>query len=115
MKCIFLFLFFIFTSGFAQQEPKTILFEVYEIGNEAFPGVSILEKGTENGTQTDLNGKAKLEVINTKSKIEISFLGPYLEIDLIKKDIDLIKVYLAERKTEYYKNGKRIKKKRLKY
>ncbi len=95
MKYFFLLLFFVCTNGFSQEESKIIRFEIYETGNEARPGVSLLEKGTENGTQTDLNGKAELNIKNINNKIEISSLGPYLAIDLIKKDIDLIKVSLA--------------------
>jgi len=39
------------------------------------PGVSVLEKGTKNGTITDLNGKFSLEVASPNSVLVISFIG----------------------------------------
>ncbi|MFA7444853.1 MAG: hypothetical protein WCY89_02820 [Flavobacteriaceae bacterium] len=110
-----IFSFFIFTNGFSQEESKTIQFEIYEMENYPLPAVTIIEKGTENGTQTDLNGKAQLNIFDVKNKISTSFFTYFGEFKLIKKEVDLIKVYFAERKVEYYKNGKRIKKKRLKH
>lgn len=39
------------------------------------PGVSVLEKGTSNGTTTDLNGKFQLSVTNSNSILVFSFVG----------------------------------------
>jgi TonB-dependent starch-binding outer membrane protein SusC len=39
------------------------------------PGISILEKGTNNGTLTDLNGNFSLTVSNANAVIRFSFLG----------------------------------------
>lgn len=42
---------------------------------EGFPGVSILEVGTSNGTVTDLNGNYSLTVGSATSKVSFSFIG----------------------------------------
>jgi iron complex outermembrane receptor protein len=43
--------------------------------NNSLPGASILEKGTSNGTSSDLDGKFTLEVRSSNSIIVISFIG----------------------------------------
>ena len=45
-----------------------------ENGN-ALPGASILEKGTSNGTQTDLDGNFSIEVADEDAILVISFIG----------------------------------------
>jgi len=42
---------------------------------QALPGVSILEKGTSNGTTTDVNGKYSLNVASSSSTLVFSFIG----------------------------------------
>ncbi|WP_439487957.1 SusC/RagA family TonB-linked outer membrane protein [Algoriphagus sp.] len=44
-------------------------------GSEAFPGVSILEKGTSNGTVTDLEGRYTLTVSSENATLIFSFVG----------------------------------------
>ncbi|MEN8187054.1 MAG: carboxypeptidase-like regulatory domain-containing protein, partial [Bacteroidota bacterium] len=39
------------------------------------PGVNIIEKGTNNGTSTDFEGRFSLNVKSTKGTIEVSFVG----------------------------------------
>lgn len=41
----------------------------------ALPGASVIEKGTDNGTSTDFDGKFSLSVDASEGQVEISFLG----------------------------------------
>ncbi|EOZ91488.1 TonB-dependent receptor [Indibacter alkaliphilus LW1] len=42
---------------------------------EPFPGVTVLEKGTSNGTVTDIDGNFSLEVAGNESILSVSFIG----------------------------------------
>lgn len=46
---------------------------VYDNYNMTIPGASVVEKGTQNGTVTDMDGNFTIQV-NAGSKIEVSFL-----------------------------------------
>lgn len=48
---------------------------VTDAGGEGIPGVSVLEKGTNNGTATDVNGRFSLKVAGTGSVLVFSSLG----------------------------------------
>lgn len=66
---------------------------VYDDLNMTVPGASVVEKGTTNGTVTDMDGNFTLEVSN-KSILVISFIGyKTVEIQASNKPI---KVILAE-------------------
>lgn len=43
--------------------------------NEPIPGVNIVEKGTENGTQSDFDGNFSIEVSNPNATLIFSFIG----------------------------------------
>lgn len=59
----------------SQQARKTITGSVIDAGtNESLPGATILEKGTSNGTITDVDGKFTLTV-NENSTIVISYVS----------------------------------------
>jgi TonB-linked SusC/RagA family outer membrane protein len=47
--------------------------------NVSIPGVSVLEKGTTNGTVTDVDGKFTLTVQSTKAVLVFSFIGYLVE------------------------------------
>ena len=42
---------------------------------EAIPGVSIVEKGTENGTVTDVNGQYSMAVSGGSATLIFTFVG----------------------------------------
>lgn len=44
-------------------------------GNNALPGVTILEKGTKNGTGSDENGRFRLAVSDKNAVLVVSFIG----------------------------------------
>jgi TonB-linked SusC/RagA family outer membrane protein len=53
----------------------TVEGKVTDESGEALPGVNVLEKGTTNGTTTDVNGKFALNVRDESSVIVFSFIG----------------------------------------
>lgn len=59
------------------------------------PGVSVLEKGTTNGTVTDLDGKFKLKVSTTEAIITFSYVG-YTSQDVALNGRTEINLVLAE-------------------
>lgn len=48
---------------------------VTDQAGEPFPGATILEKGTQNGTSTDFDGLFTLTVSNATAEIEVSYIG----------------------------------------
>ncbi|SOE23720.1 TonB-linked outer membrane protein, SusC/RagA family [Spirosomataceae bacterium TFI 002] len=71
---LFLFTFLGFTS-FAQNS-VTVSGIVYEgESNTTLPGVNVVEKGTTNGTVTNIDGKFSLSVAGSSSVLVISYIG----------------------------------------
>ncbi|MFA9389647.1 MAG: SusC/RagA family TonB-linked outer membrane protein [Prolixibacteraceae bacterium] len=58
---------------FAQQ--KTITGKVVDSNNEPLPGVTVVLKGTIQGTVTDMDGKYTIETVNAESILQFSFVG----------------------------------------
>ncbi|NMA74815.1 MAG: SusC/RagA family TonB-linked outer membrane protein, partial [Bacteroidales bacterium] len=58
-----------------QQQSITISGVVKDQNGEAVIGASILEKGTTNGTITDIDGQYTLKVTNSNSILAISYIG----------------------------------------
>ena len=67
---------------------------VYDNYNMTIPGASVVEKGTQNGTVTDMDGNFTIQV-NAGSKIEVSFIG-YKTMEVTATDKQILKVTLAE-------------------
>ncbi|WP_170148092.1 TonB-dependent receptor [Marinoscillum furvescens] len=53
----------------------TVSGTVYDENGESLPGATVIEKGTTNGTITDLEGKYQLRVAGPSSVLQISFVG----------------------------------------
>lgn len=71
---------------------KTVTGIVYDVEtNEAIIGVTVLLKGTAEGTITDINGKFLIEVLDEKSVLVFSFVG-YDSYNVIVGDGNEIKV-----------------------
>ena len=96
-----------------EKKLETIKLKVEELKNNPLPGVSISVKGTLIETTTDFDGEAFLELDNFNQIIILSFLGPQFSFKLIK-DIDFVYIDIVSRRVTYYKNGKKIKQKKLK-
>ncbi len=58
-----------------QQDPVNVQGTVTDDQGMPFPGVTVQEKGTNNGTVTDFDGKFSLEVASAKSILEFSYVG----------------------------------------
>jgi TonB-linked SusC/RagA family outer membrane protein len=63
------------------------------------PGVSVVEKGTQNGTITDLNGQFSINVENAESILLFSFIGYESQEILVGNATDL-KITLKEQVTD---------------
>jgi hypothetical protein len=114
MRYLYLLILINFTFiGFSQIEnTTTIKFKVEESKNNPLPGVSIYVKGTLIETSTDFEGEAFLDLHNNNQTILLSFLGPRFSF-ILKNNIDFVYIDLASRRVSYFKNGKKIKTKKL--
>jgi TonB-linked SusC/RagA family outer membrane protein len=79
----------------AQQGIKVTGKVTTALSNEPLPGVNVLEKGTMNGTITDLNGNYSLTVAGPASVLVFSFVG-YLSEDVDVGNKTNIEIALAE-------------------
>lgn len=77
---------------FAQQKSLTV--KVVDTHNEPVIGASVLEKGTSNGTITNLDGECKL-MVSSKATLVISYIG-YKTQEIAVVDKTAINVILAE-------------------
>ena len=98
MKKIFLggFLFcFLILSGVSQAQ-ITVKGVVYETtGNTTLPGVNVVQKGTTNGTITDINGNYSLTIQDPNASLIYSFVG-YLSQEIPINNQTSINVTLQE-------------------
>lgn len=60
--------------GFAQQG-KTVKGTVLDKNSEPIYGVTVVEKGTQNGVITDLDGKYSIGLISDEATLIFSFIG----------------------------------------
>ncbi|TKG94811.1 TonB-dependent receptor [Puteibacter caeruleilacunae] len=63
------------TVAFAQRESKINGIVFNSENGQALPGATIVEKGTQNGIVTDINGRFNLELKNGSGFIVVSFIG----------------------------------------
>ncbi|WP_339866462.1 SusC/RagA family TonB-linked outer membrane protein [uncultured Algoriphagus sp.] len=76
MKKILLFSFLMVLTGIAWAQTRTIDGTVTSsTDGTTLPGVSVLVKGTQNGTITDIDGKYQLSVPSTGGVLVFSFVG----------------------------------------
>lgn len=78
-RFVFLMLFIHFQCSliqlYAQQNPIPISGKVTDASGEGLPGVNVIEKGTTNGTTTDVDGKFEFSVSGQSSVLVVSFVG----------------------------------------
>lgn len=79
---------------FVQQQKRTITGKVVDVNGDAVIGANIVEKGTTNGTVTDIDGKFTLSVGNN-AVIQITYIG-YLEQEIATADRSTFNVTLIE-------------------
>ncbi|WP_186754163.1 SusC/RagA family TonB-linked outer membrane protein [Echinicola salinicaeni] len=76
MAGAFLMLCLAISFSFAQSSERTITGVVIdEASQEPIPGATVLEKGTSNGTATDIDGNFKLELSSQNPILNVSFIG----------------------------------------
>jgi len=73
IQFLMLFLFSLFTGSILAQQVVTGV--VSDDLGELLPGVTVLEKGTSNGTVTDFDGKFVIKVSGTESILVFSYIG----------------------------------------
>lgn len=59
----------------SQQQQKTVSGKVTDASGATLPGVSVVVKGTTNGTITDANGSYSLSKISSNAVLQFSFVG----------------------------------------
>ena len=77
-----------------QQQKKQITGVVYDAFGESIIGANIIEKGTTNGTVTDIDGKFTLDVDNN-AVLQVSYIG-YLTQEISAKDMTSFEIILQE-------------------
>jgi len=94
--CGFLFVLclMLYTQAFAQE--VTVTGKVTDIeSNTALPGVNIIEKGTTNGTITDLDGNYSITISSDDATLVFSFVGMQTQ-EVLVGDSRVINIELAE-------------------
>ena len=86
------------------------------IDKQPLPGTSILIENTENQLDfnTDFNGEVKIKIPKDKNLVRLSFLGPIVRVKILRPT-DSIIVNLDSKKVRYYFEGKRMKKRKIKF
>jgi len=72
--CLYVFLLFFCTTMVFAQQSISVTGTVTESG-QPLPGVTVLVKGTNTGTVTDVNGKFQITVPNADAVLQFSFVG----------------------------------------
>lgn len=81
MKSKLLSVFLLFSFSLLAAQEFTVSGTVTEADGGTLPGVNIIEKGTSNGTVTDLNGKYTITVADENAILTFSYVG-YLSQDI---------------------------------
>ena len=105
-KVIRLFCLIVCMTGFFTNSAQAKIFEddwvqglVVDQNGEAVIGASIFEKGTQNGTVTDVDGKFRLDVQSYEHTLEISYIGYTTQRIKPKKGDNLHIVLVEDSKT----------------
>lgn len=75
MKRKNLILIFCLMLGFTTYAQQNVRGVVVDTSNETIPGLTVLEKGTQNGVITDLDGAFSIKVANGSSVLVFSYIG----------------------------------------
>ena len=93
------FLLLMSFSTIQAQQNKTIQGTVTDVNGMPIPGANIIEKGTNNGTQTDFDGKYTLQNVKVGSVISMSFVG-YESKEVTVSSNSIINVTIEEDSSE---------------
>ena len=75
LPVLLLFLCLALTVPLSAQTPVTVSGTVVDGDGLGLPGVTVLEVGTDNGTQTDLDGNYRLDVSSGAATLRFTFIG----------------------------------------
>jgi TonB-linked SusC/RagA family outer membrane protein len=81
-------------SGIRQQESRRITGSVIDADGEPMAGSTVTEKGTTNGTITDINGNFSLD-ISPGATLQVSFIG-YVPQEIVIRNQTNLKISLLE-------------------
>jgi len=87
--------FFIISLSPALAQQVTVSGRVLDQSRETIPGVNILERGTQNGTVTNIDGEFTLTVASPQSVLVISFIG-YETQETVIGDRSQLEIILGE-------------------
>lgn len=78
-----------------EQEQHQVSGTITDESGQILPGANILEKGTNNGTQSDFDGKFSLIVNNSHSTLVISYMG-YQTREIIIEGQNSVNIIMSE-------------------
>ena len=93
-KSVFFILIGLFVSLSAFAQKITVTGQVKDPSNEGVIGASVIEKGTTNGTMTDMDGKFSLTV-SPKATLTITYIG-YRSQEIVVKGTASLNIVLQE-------------------
>lgn len=100
MKTTIIFFFLLLTASLAMAQNRIVSGTVTGAADgRTIPGVTIMEKGTVNGTTTDSKGHYSLKINNNAKALVFSFMG-MKTIEIAVKDSDLINAVLEDEKID---------------
>jgi TonB-linked SusC/RagA family outer membrane protein len=77
-----------------KKDDQSVSGKVIDESGSGLPGVSVVEKGTQRGTVTDIDGKFTLDVANSQSILVFSFVG-YASQEMAVGNQSIINISLA--------------------
>jgi hypothetical protein len=86
------------------------------LDKQPLPGTSIIIENSESqdSFNTDFDGEVKIKIPNDKDLVRLSFLGPIVRVKIIRP-VDSIVVNLDKKRVNYFLDGKRMKKRKIKF
>jgi len=98
MKTPIIFFFLLLTASLAIAQNRIVSGTVTGVADgRTIPGVTIMEKGTVNGTVTDSKGYYSLKINNNAKTLVFSFMG-MKTVEIAVKDSDVINAQLEDEK-----------------
>ncbi len=114
MRYFLFILYLIFQLNLSAQDKKTDTIKIKLVaGKEVIKAATIFIKDSNppSGTMTDINGLATLVIPSNLKTTTISFLGPYIELEIIRP-VDSIYFDINSRRAIYYLNKRKVKSKK---
>jgi len=114
MRLIPFIILILLTQCVLAQEASIDTIKVKLVANkEVIRGATLYIRGSKPplGTITDIDGLATLLMPRDKQLVEINFLGPYVELEILRP-VDSIYFDLEKKQATYYLDHKKVKRKK---